>query len=300
MTPPAKVVTMIKTFIRVELSSEGESPKEVVERMRQIGATPVVGDFDFELDLGDDERLFDRLEDIHHALRGSSVRYSVTTRTDVEDSGGARRNHVTPIVDQKATELKKKLYRAKLDRWRELGLDVEELERLLDEDMDRFKEVSKDFLKTHLDKLSVVKDKHPPENQIDGEILSLLDEQGKALQDIMSLTGYSEEQVTLSLGRLISAGSTMTEKRDQTEVYRLVPPPAPPVRKQIKVLSAESEDEAEQRIINAVRPNGSTRGQLIRGSRLPTEQATKAIASLSKKGRIKVVRKGKEALFYPG
>jgi len=289
---------MIKTFIRVEMSSEGESPKEVVERMRQIGATPVVGDFDFELDLGDDERLFDRLEDIHHALRGSSVRYSVTTRTDVEDASSGQHNHVTPIVDQKATELKKKLYRAKLDRWRELGLDVEELECLLDEDMERFKEVSKDFLKTHLDKLSVVKDQHPQENQIDGEILSLLDEQGKALNDIMSLTGYSEEQVTLSLGRLISAGSTVTEKRGQAEVYRLVPPPAPPVRKQIKVLSAESEDEAEQRILNALRTNGSNRGQLIRGSRLPTEQATKAIASLSKKGRVRVVRKGKEALFY--
>ena len=299
MTLPAKGITMIKIFIKVELSSEGESPKEVVERMRPIGATPLVGDFDFELNLGDDERLFDKLEAVHHALRGSSVRYSVTTRTDVEDTGDGKRNHVTPIVDQKATELKRKLYRAKLDRWRELGLDVEELDRLLDEDMDRFKALSKDFLKTHLDKLSVVKDKRPTENLIDGEVLSLLDEQGKTLPDIMSLTGYSEDQVTLCLGRLISAGSTTTEKRGQVEIYKLVPPPAPSVRKQIKVLSAGSEDEAEQRIINTLRPNGSTRGQLIRGSRLPSEQATKAIASLSKKGRVRVVRKGKEALFFP-
>ncbi len=290
---------MIKTFIRVELSSEGESPKEVVERMRQIGATPVVGDFDFELDLGDDERLFDRLEDIHHALRGSSVRYSVTTRTDVEDAGGEKRNNVTPIVDQKATELKKKLYKAKLERWRELGLDVGELETLLDKDMDRFKEVSKDFLKTHLDKLSVVKDTHAPENRVDGEVLSLLDEQGKTLQDLISLTGYSEGLVTLSLGRLISSGGTVTEKRGDVEVYRLIPPPAPPVRKQVKVLAAASEEEAEERVINALRQSGSTRNQLVRGSRLPNEQATKAIASLSKKGRIRVVRKGKDALFYP-
>ncbi|MEW5748157.1 MAG: hypothetical protein AB1793_05135 [Candidatus Thermoplasmatota archaeon] len=290
---------MIKVFIRVELSSEGESPKEVVERMRQIGCTPVVGDFDFEMPLGDDERLFDKLEDIHHALRGSNARYSVTTRTDVEDAGSAQRNHVTPLVDQKATELKRKLYREKLERWRELGLDVEELEVLLDSDMERFKQVSKDFLRTHLDKMSVVKDKHPPENQVDGEVLSLLDEQGRTLQDIMSLTGYSEEAVTLSLGRLISAGSTQTEKNGQAEVYRLIPPPAPPVRKQIKVLTAQSEDEAEQRIVTALRPNGSTRGQLIRGSRLPTEQATKAIASLSKKGKVRVVRRGKEAFFYP-
>lgn len=290
---------MIKTFVRIELSSDGESPKQVVERMRQIGAMPVVGDFDFELELGDDERLFDKLEDIHHVLRGSGARYSVTTRTDVEDTG-EKKNHVTPLVDQKATELKKRLYRAKLDRWRELGLDVEELERLLEEDMERFKVVSKDFLRTHLDKMSVVKDKHPPENLLDGEVLSLLDEQGKTIPDIMSLTGYSEQHVTLSLGRLISAGSTVTERRDQAEVYKLVPPPAPPVRKQIVVQAAKSDEEAEQRVISALKPNGMTRGQLIRGSRLPTEQATRAIAALSKKGRVRVVRKGKEALFYPG
>src|SRR3989339_2107914 len=105
MTPPAKGITMIKTFTKVELSSEGESPKEVVERMRQIGATPLVGDFDFEMDLGDVERLFDKLEDVHHALRGSSVRYRVTTRTDIEEPGDGKRNHVTPIVDQNAPEL---------------------------------------------------------------------------------------------------------------------------------------------------------------------------------------------------
>lgn len=289
---------MIKTFIRIELSSEGESPKEVVERMRQIGATPVVGDFDFELDLGDDERLFDKLEDVHHALRGSSVRYSVTTRTDIEDTG-ERKNHVTPLVDQKATELKRKLYREKLERWRELGLDVEELERLLEEDMDRFKEVSKDFLKTHLDNLSFVKDKHPPENLLDGEVLSLLDEQGKTIPDIMSLTGYSEEKITLSLGRLISAGSTVTERQDKAEVYKLVPPPAPAVRKQLVIQFAGSEEEAEQRILSVLKPSGVTRGQLMRGSKLPPEQATKAIASLSKKGLVRVVRKGKEAFFYP-
>jgi hypothetical protein len=289
---------MIKTFIRIELGSEGESPKEIVERMRQIGAIPVIGDFDFELDLGDDERLFDRLEDIHHALRGSGVRYSVTTRTDIEDSG-ERKNHVTPMVDQKATELKRKLYKAKLDRWRELGLDVEELDRLLEEDMDKFKEVSKDFLKTHLDKLSVVKDKHPPENQLDGEVLSLLDELGKSIQDIMSLTGYSEAQITLSLGRLISAGSTTTEKRGDAEIYKLVPPPAPPVRKQLVIQPAGTDEEAEQRILKALKPSGMGRGQLIRASRLPNDQATKAIASLSKKGKVRVVRKGKEALFYP-
>jgi hypothetical protein len=30
----------------------------------------VVGDYDFEFPLGDDQRLFDRLDEIHHALKG--------------------------------------------------------------------------------------------------------------------------------------------------------------------------------------------------------------------------------------
>jgi hypothetical protein len=64
---------MIKTYIRVELSSEGESPKQIIERMRRMGAVPVVGDYDFEMDLDDDERLFDKLEEIHLALKGSNV-----------------------------------------------------------------------------------------------------------------------------------------------------------------------------------------------------------------------------------
>ncbi|MBE0519310.1 MAG: hypothetical protein IH630_08850 [Thermoplasmata archaeon] len=291
---------MIKTYIRIELSSEGESPKQIIERMRQIDAVPVIGEYDFELSLGEDERLFDKLEDIHHVLRGSSVRYTVTTRTDVDKAAmnnGIR--EITHMVDQKPVELRKKLYRAKLERWREMGLDVDELEQLLDEDLDKFKVASRTFLKTHLDSISVVKDKHLPQNLIDGDILSLITEEGKTLPDLMALTGHSEEQITLSLGRLISAGSTILDSTGKTEIYRLVPPPAPPMRKPLKVLDAAGEEDAEERIMNALRPNGSTKVQLARASRLPPEQATKALASLSKKGRIRVVRKGNRALFYP-
>jgi len=292
---------MIKTYIRIDLSSEGESPKMVIERMRQIGAVPVVGDFDFELPLKEDERLFDRLEDIHHALRGSRVRYSITTRTDVGEARfpGDSGNQVSHVVDQRPVELRRKLYRDKLGRWKEMGLDVEALEDLLEQDIDKFKEVSKDFLRTHLNSVTVVKDKHPPENLVDGEILSLIDEQGKTISDLMALTGYSEEQVTLSLGRLISAGSTVRENRGSDEVYRLVPPPAPPTRTQLKTLAAATDEEAEDRIIASLRDNGASKAQLIRGSRLPPEQAVKAIASLSKKGRLRVVRKGDKAVFYP-
>ena len=213
---------MIKTYIRVELSSEGESPKQIIERMRKIGAVPLVGDFDFEMSLGDDERLFDKLDEIHHALHGSSIRYTVTTRTDADSETSIHmRQQALHLVDQKPMELRKALYKAKLERWKDMGLDVTELEGLLEKDLDRFKAASKDFLRTHLDKLSVVKDKHPPENRIDGEILALLDEDGKTMQQILTATGYFEDQATLSIGRLISAGSVRRAQNEGRERFCL-------------------------------------------------------------------------------
>lgn len=290
---------MIRTYIRIELSSEGESPKQVIERMRKIGAVPVVGDYDFELSLGDDERIFDRLEEIHHALRGSSVRYTVTTRTNAEDESiEGDRHQVIHYVDQKPIELKKAVYKAKIERWREMGLDVAELEMLLERDLDKFKEASKEYLRTHLDNLSVISDKRPPDNRIDGEILALLDENGKTLSEIEFATGYFEDQVTYSLGRLISAGSATRVQRDSAEVFCLVPPPELKVRKALEVVPAKDDFEAQTRIVDIIPKYGISSRDLVRTARLPREQFVKAIEVLTKKGEIRVVRKDKKETYY--
>ena len=292
---------MNKIYVKIELSSEGESPKRIVERMRRVDALPLVGDFDFEVRLGTDERLFDRLEAIHRALKGSRVRYTVTTLADASRplEGDSASRPVAPLPDLKPPEMKKDLYKAKISRWREMGLEVSELEKLLEKDPENFKEVSKEFLRTHLNHMSVVRDKHPPETQLDGEVLALLVETGKTIEELATATGYSEEQVTLSLGRLISSGSATRSESGETEKYSLVPPPAPPPVKRLRLLPAENDEEAEDRVYNAIAPSGSTRDQIMRATRLPNDQATKALASLNKKGRIRVIGKGKKAKFIP-
>ncbi len=286
---------MIRIYIRVELSSEGESPKQIIDRMRRVGGVPVVGDYDFEFPLGDDQRLFDRLEEVHHALRGSNVRYTVTTRTDSEaESGYTGRRQVTHIIDQKPLELKKSLYKAKLERWKEMGLDVSELEILLEQNLDKFKAASKEFLRTHLDRLSIIQDKRPQENRIDGEILALLDEDGKSLDQLADATGYTENQVTLSLGRLISSGSARRVPKDGTEIFCLIPPPAPQIRKAIEVVAAKDGDEAEARAYEAISPEGISSRDLIRIAKLPRDQLNKALETLSQEGKIRVEHRGKK------
>ncbi len=292
---------MNKIYVKLVLSSEGEPPKRIVERMKRIGALPLVGDFDFELELTPDERLFDKLETIHKTLKGSRVSYTVTTLAEASKplEGDTATRPVAPLEDLKPAENRKAIYRKKLDRWREMGLDVSELEELLDSDMAHFKEASKDFLRTHLNNLSVVSDKHPPENQLDGEVLALLDENGRSIEDLSKATGYSEEQVTLSLGRLISSGSADRVNVDGAERYMLVPPPAPPPVKRLRTLPAEDDEEAEDRVYSALSAGGSTREHVLRATRLPEDQMSKALASLSRKGRIRVIGKGKKARFVP-
>jgi len=220
---------MIKTYVRVEMSSEGESPIQIIERMRKIGAVPVVGDYDFELAVPEDVRIFDKLEEIHKALSGSKVRYTVTTRN--EGSAEAQKRQVGHYAEMKPQELRKAVYRAKLERWKEMGLDVAELEALLEQDLDKFKEASKKYLRTRLDHMSVIKDRKDEDNVIEGQVLALLDENGKTLQDLVSSSGFSEDQVTVALGRLISSGSALRNQTDTAEMYKLIPPPAPVVKK---------------------------------------------------------------------
>jgi hypothetical protein len=292
---------MNKIYVKLVLSSEGESPKRIVERMKRIGALPLVGDFDFELELTPDERLFDKLDAIHRALKGSRVRYTVTTLAEASRplEGDTATRPIAPLEDLKPAETKKEVYRQKLARWRDMGLDVSELEQLLETDMAHFKEASKEFLRTHLNNVSVVSDKHPPENQRDGEVLALLSEEGTTIEELSKATGHSEEQVTLSLGRLISSGSARVATSEAGEKYVLIPPPAPPPVKKLRTLPAEDDEEAEDRVYSALSPNGSTRDQVLRATRLPEGQMTKALASLSKKGRIRVIGKGKKARFVP-
>lgn len=289
---------MIKTYVRVELSSEGESLKQVIERMCRIGAVPVVGDYDFELSLVEDERLFDKLEEIHHTLKGAKVRYTLTTRTDADaESLTKTRHEVTHYVDLRPAELKKSVFKAKLERWRDMGLDVSELEVLLERDLDHFKEASKEFLRTHLDSLTVVKDKRPSDNQVDGEILALLDEQGKTIEELKARTGHSEDHITLSLGRLISSESARRVQMGDKEAYCLIPPPAPVVRKALQMVPARDDEEAEARVYEALRGGEMSSRDLVRAVRLPKEQFVKALDSLLKQGKVKLVRKAKKEFY---
>lgn len=75
---------MIKTYIKLQFDSSGARPSEVIKRLKGVGCSPIIGDFDFEKSLKQGESLFEALDRIHDALGGTGVHYSVTTRNIAE------------------------------------------------------------------------------------------------------------------------------------------------------------------------------------------------------------------------
>jgi len=203
---------MTKTLIRVELSSEGESPKQIIERMRRIGAIPVIGEYDFELDIADDQRLFERLEEVHVALRGSGVRYTVTTRPSTHGPATAAELLASP-------EVRRRVYEAKLQRWRSMGLDVSPLETVLARDPEAFREASRAFLRANLGRLGVVRDTEAQLDERATKVHEAIAERGSTLSRLLKATELAEAELLTALARLISAGRIRRVKRGATELY---------------------------------------------------------------------------------
>jgi len=71
----------MKTYLKIEFSSEGAPPSEIIKRLENEGWKPVIGEYDFVLEGGPGEgvgesyrRMVDKLVE---TLRGTRVRFSL-------------------------------------------------------------------------------------------------------------------------------------------------------------------------------------------------------------------------------
>ncbi|MEM3525579.1 MAG: hypothetical protein QXQ54_08045 [Thermoplasmata archaeon] len=68
-----------RTYVRFEFSSEGASPAEIIRIMTSLGFQIVQGHHDFMIDYHNDGEFLEITERLHRALRGTNVRYTLTT-----------------------------------------------------------------------------------------------------------------------------------------------------------------------------------------------------------------------------
>lgn len=291
---------MIKIYVKFLISSDGESPKQLVERLGKVGGVPLVGEYDVEVPLQDSERLFQKLEAIHRALKGSGAFYSVATGIETPKITASidiiEEEAKKMSEDQKMIELRKKMYKAKLARWREMGVDTAMLDELLETDIERFKEVSKTYLKEHLDKSKVVEDVARDLKDVDEQVFSSVDDLGVNLESICKLCSLDENEAILSLGRLMSAGKITWLTKDDKEVYvRIAQKKAE--RAEEEMLPADSAEQAEQRVLAVIKVKGSTVRQIGRDANLPEGQVMNALSQLLKSEKISSAKRGSATVY---
>lgn len=74
----------MKTYLKIEFSSEGAPPSEIIRRLEKEGWKPVIGQYDFVMESGPGEgvgesyrRMVDHLVEV---LRGTKVRFYLVSQ----------------------------------------------------------------------------------------------------------------------------------------------------------------------------------------------------------------------------
>jgi hypothetical protein len=299
---------MIRILVKFIINSEGESPSQLVERLRPLGGSPLSGEYDVEVPLGDGDRVFAKLDSIHAAMKGSRAHYSIMTSGGDAGEGNVSKEGMPNVPlqgsgDQPLIDAKKNMYRAKLARWREMGLDTGHLEVLLDTDIEKFREESRNFLRDHLDKHKVVEDAVRDLKTIDEEVYGKVDAKGTTLSEICQMCRIDENEAILSLGRLMSVGKIVLEIKDGVELYSRA-------RHIVVTLSEKSASQpetpseggpapvgTEEKVFDAIKRGGSTLKQVCADSGLPEEEVLGAISWLINGGRVRTSKKGKNAVY---
>lgn len=70
----------MRLYVRFIFSSDGMAPLDVIELAKEMGFTPEIGDYDCSTPLDSPDRYGELVVNLHKALKGSMVRYTLATR----------------------------------------------------------------------------------------------------------------------------------------------------------------------------------------------------------------------------
>ena len=70
----------MRLYVKFHFSSNGKDPLTVARLAREIGFSPEVGEYDCSMPFKDPERYGELVTQLHNALKGAKVFYTLTTK----------------------------------------------------------------------------------------------------------------------------------------------------------------------------------------------------------------------------
>ncbi len=187
----------MKVYVRVEFVSDGRPPSEVEEAFSKVGFGQVKGTNTFEADVPDVQSGRAKLDEMHAALRGMGVIYEPSLGRPSEGIPGQTMG-----------------YQERLAKWKEAGIDSDELLELLQYDVERFKSRGLEMMRAQLERVALEREREIREAEAKGRIekardriiASVKEEGGKTIQQLMAVTGLDENILTQMLDDLVKKG----------------------------------------------------------------------------------------------
>ena len=200
----------MKAYIKVVYSSEGLSPVKVEGIFNDHGFHKMNGHQAFETEVSDAGEYQVKLESLHPALKGTGVRYMLTSGKPFEGSAGA-----APSC------------RERLEKWRDTGIDVDELSDRLENDVENFRKRAMEMAAIQFERIASEKEKELHEKAVKEKAeaikkrtLELLTStEGHTFMELVKASGMEEDELQAMLLDYVDKGKIKAEQRGRHVVY---------------------------------------------------------------------------------
>lgn len=203
----------MKAFIKLVYFSDGRSPAEIEGIMKGVGFSKVKGTSTFEAEVADEAAANAQLERVHQALKGMNLLYEPTIGKTSEHGMGQLS------------------YKERMAKWRDIGLDVDELTDLLQYDPERFKARGLEMMKVQLERVTAEREREIRETEARERIerarekimAAVKTEGGMTFQQLTSVSGVDEEILTQMLDEMVKKGRIVARQSGRRVAYVAVP-----------------------------------------------------------------------------
>jgi len=200
----------MKAYVKVEYSSGGKSPSEVEKIFVDNGFQKARGTSTFILEVANETELDIKLGELHGALKNSGIMYVPSLGKPTEDM-----------------ELPLSSAQGRLEKWNEIGANVDELAALLETDAEQFKERALAMAKFQIEKIAADREKDLVETEAkrrvekarDKIVESAMVEGGQTFHQLAGAVGIDEEMLSQMIDDLVEKGKIKAEQKGRRVVY---------------------------------------------------------------------------------
>ncbi len=200
----------MKAYVKVEYSSGGKSPSEVEKIFVDNGFQKARGTSTFILEVANETELDIKLGELHGALKNSGIMYVPSLGKPTEDM-----------------ELPLSSAQGRLEKWNEIGANVDELAALLETDVEQFKERALAMATFQIEKIAADREKDLVETEAkrrvekarDKIVESAMIEGGQTFHQLAGAVGIDEEMLSQMIDDLVEKGKIKAEQKGRRVVY---------------------------------------------------------------------------------